>query len=205
MLCIRQALGDVAENIRLGRAVLSVKAASDKIKTAELGDTELYSSPAGYEDSAVAVSTASKQGGVMSVSVYPEKGIGWNEAEKQAMELIAKTCCILCSRAKAVELMEEVRFTDNLTGVANTDGFTRYIGMLAAKGELVNYAAAFMNIKNFKYVNKVYGSRQGDILLKQFAESMSRFIGTDGKFARLGGDNFILLIKRQSQRSPCFY
>lgn len=196
VLCIRQALGDVAENIRLGRAVLSVKAASDKIETAELGDTELYSSPAGYEDCAVAVSTASKQGGVMSVSVYPEKGIGWNEAEKQAMELIAKTCCLLCSRAKAVELMEEVRFTDNLTGVANTDGFTRYIGMLAAKGELVNYAAAFMNIKNFKYVNKVYGSRQGDILLKQFAESMSRFIGTDGKFARLGGDNFILLIKK---------
>lgn len=196
VLCIRQALGDVAENIRLGRAVLSVKAASDKIKTAELGDTELYSSPAGYEDSAVAVSMASKQGGVMSVSVYPEKGIGWNEAEKQAMELIAKTCCLLCSRAKAVELMEKVRFTDNLTGVANTDGFTRYIGMLAAKGELVNYAAAFMNIKNFKYVNKVYGSRQGDILLKRFAESMSRFIGTDGKFARLGGDNFILLIKK---------
>lgn len=196
VLCIRQALGDVAENIRLGRAVLSVKAASDKIKTAELGDTELYTSPAGYEDSAVAVSMASKQGGVMSVSVYPEKGIGWNEAEKQAMELIAKTCCLLCSRAKAVELMEEVRFTDNLTGVANTDGFTRYIGMLAAKGELVNYAAAFMNIKNFKYVNKVYGSRQGDILLKRFAESMSRFIGTDGKFARLGGDNFILLIKK---------
>lgn len=196
VLCIRQALGDVAENIRLGRAVLSVKAASDKIKTAELGDTELYTSPAGYEDSAVAVSMASKQGGVMSVSVYPEKGIGWNEAEKQAMELIAKTCCLLCSRAKAVELMEEVRFTDNLTGVANADGFTRYIGMLAAKGELVNYAAAFMNIKNFKYVNKVYGSRQGDILLKRFAESMSRFIGTDGKFARLGGDNFILLIKK---------
>ena len=196
VLCIRQALGDVAENIRLGRAVLSVKAASDKIKTAELGDTELYSSPAGYEDCAVAVSTASKQGGVMSVSVYPEKGIGWNEAEKQAMELIAKTCCLLCSRAKAVELMEEVRFTDNLTGVANTDGFTRYVGMLAAKGELVNYAAAFMNIKNFKYVNKVYGSRQGDKLLKLFAESMSRFIGTDGKFARLGGDNFILLIKK---------
>lgn len=196
VLCIRQALGDVAENIRLGRAVLSVKAASDKIKTAELGDTELYSSPAGYEDCAVAVSTASKQGGVMSVSVYPEKGIGWNEAEKQAMELIAKTCCLLCSRAKAVELMEEVRFTDNLTGVANTDGFTRYVGMLAAKGELVNYAAAFMNIKNFKYVNKVYGSRQGDKLLKLFAESMNRFIGTDGKFARLGGDNFILLIKK---------
>ena len=196
VLCIRQALGDVAENIRLGRAVLSVKAASDKIKTAELGDTELYTSPAGYEDSAVAVSMASKQGGVMSVSVYPEKGIGWNEAEKQAMELIAKTCCLLCSRAKAVELMEKVRFIDNLTGVANTDGFTRYIGMLAAKGELVNYAAAFMNIKNFKYVNKVYGSGQGDKLLKLFAESMSSFIGTDGKFARLGGDNFILLIKK---------
>lgn len=141
---IRQALGDVAENIRLGRAVLSVKAASDKIKTAGLGDTELYTSPAGYEDSAVTVSTASKQGGVMSVSVCPEKGTEWNEAEKQAMELIAKTCCLLCSRAKAVELMEEAKFIDNLTGVANTDGFTRYVGMLAAKGELVNYAAAFV-------------------------------------------------------------
>ncbi|MCI7498885.1 MAG: GGDEF domain-containing phosphodiesterase [Oscillospiraceae bacterium] len=196
VLCIRQALGDVAENIRLGRAVLSVRAASDKIKTAGLGYTELYTSPAGYEDSAVTVSTVSKQGGVMSVSVCPEKGTEWNDGEKQAMELLAKTCCLLCSRAKAVELMEEAKFIDNLTGVANTDGFTRYVGMLAAKGELVNYAAAFMNIKNFKYVNKVYGSGQGDKLLKQFAESMSKFIGTDGKFARLGGDNFILLIKK---------
>ena len=194
---IRQALGDIAENIRLGRAVLSVKAESDKIKTAEPVDTaELYASPAGYEDGTVTVSAVSRFGGTVSVSVYPEKGTEWNETEKQAMELIAKTCCILCGRAKAVELAEEAKFTDNLTGIANTDGFMRYTGMLTAKGELVNYAAAFLNIKNFKYVNKAYGSRQGDKLLKLFAESMSRFIGADGKFARLGGDNFVLLIKK---------
>lgn len=193
---IRQALEDSAEKIRLGRAVLSIKAASDNIRTDGIGDTELYTSPAGYENSTVTVSTASRQGGVMSVSVSPQKGAEWSSSEKQAMELLAKTCCILCSKAKAVELMEKAKFIDNLTGVANTDGFMRYTGMLAAKGELVNYAAAYINIKNFKYVNKVYGSSQGDMLLKKFAESMSKFIDTDGKFARLGGDNFILLIKK---------
>ena len=96
---ISQALGDMAENVRLGRAVLSVKAGSDKIKTDGLGDTELYTSPAGYEDIAVTVSTVSNQGGVMSVSFSPEKGTEWNDSEKKAMELIAKTCCLLCSRA----------------------------------------------------------------------------------------------------------
>lgn len=196
---INEALGELAPKVRLGKAVLTVDAprgGADDGSEAVHTETVLFGADGGYENEMIVSDNISNRGGSMSVSVMPAKGTGWNDAEKRLMELLAKTCGIVCSRVRAVELMEEAKFVDNMTGVANTDGFTRFVGMLAAKGELVNYAAAFMNIKNFKYVNKLFGNRQGDMLLKKFARAMSNFVGTDGKFARLGGDNFILLIKK---------
>ena len=92
--------------------------------------------------------------------------------------------------------MEKIIDIDRQTGVPNTDCFIKYGNILAAQGRLSDYAAAYINIKNFKYVNKTFGSRQGDILLKNFSQAMAAFVKDDGMFARLGGDNFILFIRK---------
>lgn len=194
---IRSAAASFAEKAGLGRVVLSVSAAPSGVEPEGIsGETEFYTSPVGYEDSGISESLVSGMSGRFTVTVMPAKGTEWSTEEKTLIAAFAKSCCMACSNAHYADLIRKSGFIDRLTGAANSDGFMRYVGMLAAKGEVVNYTSAFINIKNFKYVNKIFGNRQGDKLLREFASAMSGFIGKDGKFARLGGDNFILIIKK---------
>lgn len=194
---IRNAAAASAEAMALGRISLKFEAEPSSFEPNGVkGETELFASPDGYEDCGVSESYSSGISGRFSVSVMPAKGREWSGSEKNMMSLFAKSCCMACSNARYAQLIRESGYIDRLTGAANSDGFMRYTGMLAATGQLVNYTAAFINIKNFKYVNKVFGNRQGDKLLHDFAAAMTDFIGQDGKFARLGGDNFILIIKK---------
>lgn len=187
---IYDCLAAVSGTIKLGRAYFSVPSGDG----GEI-ETELFSDVNGHDIQKISISQLS-DGGAFFVAMMPVKGYKWSEKESDAVLLIAKTCFLMLSGAKASENAESSGFIDRMTGVANTDGFTSYVNTLASNGELVDYTAAFMNIKNFKYVNKVFGSSQGDRLLKCFSDAMRDFVGDEGKFARLGGDNFIVLIKK---------
>lgn len=187
-----------AEDIGLGMAAMTLNAPPSSIEPEGVyKEDDFYISPEGYEKDSVEKIFTTKEGGRFTIALMPRKDIKWSDEEKSMVGLIAKSCFIVCGRARIMGLMEKSMYIDRMTGVDNTDGFMRYGGMLAAMRRLHEYTSAYINIKNFKYVNKVFGSRQGDVLLRKFSQAMSVFVGSEGKFARLGGDNFILLIKKE--------
>lgn len=53
-----------------------------------------------------------------------------------------------------------------------------------------------MNIHNFKYVNKVFSYEEGDVILKNYACTIKNMLYENEIVARLGGDNFVLLVNR---------
>lgn len=198
---INAALKLVAKDIRLARVTMSISAppSSFEPEGVDMKGDYLFSNKDNEFDG-VEKHFVTKEGGRVSVSFFPVRGAGWNDREKAVIGQLIKHCYIVGGRARAVGLMEKSIYIDRMTGVDNTDGFMRYGGMLAATGRLAGFDAVYMNIKNFKYVNKIFGSRQGDMMLRKFSRTMSDFVGNDGKFARLGGDNFVLLIRKE--RSP---
>ncbi|WP_432649530.1 putative bifunctional diguanylate cyclase/phosphodiesterase [Huintestinicola sp.] len=186
-----------AEGIRLGRVTLSLIAPPSELEPEGVNKYgEFFLSPEGYEENGVEKHFTTKEGGSVCISFMPAKGEKWNDSEKSMIGMLIKNCYIISVRARVMGLMEKSMYLDRMTGVCNTEGFMRYGGMLMAQGKLVDYAAAFINIKNFKYANQLFGNRQGDALLRKFAQAMDSFVKDDGKFARLGGDNFIVIIKK---------
>lgn len=186
-----------AEEIKLGKVTLSLDAPPSELEPEGVHKYgEFYLSSKGFEEDGVEKQFTTKEGGVVCISFLPVKGEKWNISEKSMIAVLIKSCYIISGRARVMSLMEKSLYTDRMTGICNTEGFMRYGGMLVARHQLVNYAAAFINIKNFKYVNQLFGSRQGDVLLRKFSQAMDSFVKDDGKFARLGGDNFVLLIKK---------
>ncbi|MGN1416113.1 MAG: EAL domain-containing protein [Oscillospiraceae bacterium] len=195
--CINEALKPVAESIRLGRVTITFEAPPSCFEpegVSKKGDY-LFGTK-GYDDDGVEKHFVTNEGGTFIVALMPVKGEKWNDSEKSVIGKLAKSIYIVSGRARIMGLMEKSLYIDRMTGVDNTDGFMRYGGMLAARGMLKDHTAVYVNIKNFKYVNKLFGSREGDALLRKFSQTMSGFIKDDGKFARLGGDNFILIIKK---------
>lgn len=86
---------------------------------------------------------------------------------------------------------------DPLTGINNrisaTEQITAYLNEVSGKK---SYAMLVMDLDNFKPVNDTYGHMFGDSVLIQFAKNLTKIIGKDDIAGRLGGDEFIVFLKK---------
>ena len=98
------------------------------------------------------------------------------------------------------ELVTHVIKTDIETGAATLDALINYAGMLIAQNRIEDFSIIFFNIHNFKYVNKVLNYEQGDVVLRNYTKTIYRNLSDGEMITRLGGDNFVMLVKNESLR-----
>ncbi|HEX3381271.1 MAG TPA: EAL domain-containing protein [Paraburkholderia sp.] len=85
---------------------------------------------------------------------------------------------------------------DLLTGLRN-----RYATLQALRHEvgqpfnLGRLAILFIDLDNFKTVNDTLGHNAGDIVLQMTASRLSAAVGDGGSLSRIGGDEFVVVIK----------
>nr|WP_314088093.1 GGDEF domain-containing protein [uncultured Shinella sp.] len=83
--------------------------------------------------------------------------------------------------------------TDALTGLLNRRAlFNRY----EAQAVTPHMAAIAFDLDNFKSVNDRYGHAAGDVVLKVFADVLRDACGDAACMARLGGEEFIVVLDR---------
>lgn len=94
--------------------------------------------------------------------------------------------------------------TDPLTGVANlrqlrksTDQMTRRLDLKRNAGEVLGLI--LIDIENFKSANTRYGHLGGDHALRKIAEQMQRVAAGGAVVARVGGDEFAVLLQEDSR------
>jgi diguanylate cyclase (GGDEF)-like protein len=96
----------------------------------------------------------------------------------------------------AVSRIEELAITDELTGLYNR----RYLmQMLSQQRALANrsrygFVVCYLDLDHFKKVNDKYGHPFGDKVLKSFANLMSSALREVDIGARLGGEEFVLVL-----------
>ncbi|SDA34817.1 diguanylate cyclase [Sphingomonas sp. NFR15] len=88
--------------------------------------------------------------------------------------------------------------TDPLTGVANRRGFERAAArMIAHAGRTREpLALAMFDLDHFKRVNDTYGHAAGDAVIRAFADLLLKMAPRSATVARLGGEEFVLLLDR---------
>ncbi|MFH0257400.1 GGDEF domain-containing protein [Vibrio rumoiensis] len=87
---------------------------------------------------------------------------------------------------------------DPLTQLHNRRYIIDKITQLHHNGIAKEFFIAIVDIDYFKKVNDTYGHLAGDKTLQQFAELLQGFVGVNDYLARLGGEEFILLIRSNS-------
>jgi diguanylate cyclase (GGDEF)-like protein len=97
-------------------------------------------------------------------------------------------------------LAMELANKDNLTGLLNRLSFTHSLNLAIdeAKQEHLSHSLLFMDLDKFKPINDTCGHAAGDRLLKEIACKWGIRIRNDDQLARMGGDEFTLLLKRTS-------
>lgn len=97
--------------------------------------------------------------------------------------------------AHARHLNREVYF-DALTGLPNLQLLTQLIqeSMQHAESKQLPLAVCSLDIDFFKNINDRLGSTVGDALLSSFSQRISHLLFGDDVLARVGGDEFVLLL-----------
>lgn len=88
--------------------------------------------------------------------------------------------------------LKKAMYTDKLTGINNYSAFEIELKQKLGKAD-GTYALLCLDIDDFKYLNSIYGSQIGDLLLITLAQTLLVFAGEKGCCARYGNDEFFLM------------
>lgn len=86
---------------------------------------------------------------------------------------------------------------DNITGLPNMSRFICDGATLSSQESLHGYVAIYLSIKGLKMINLRYCYTVGDTVLIKYANMLKGYMKNKGMIARIGGGNFILLLKKE--------
>ncbi len=94
--------------------------------------------------------------------------------------------------------LQKLAFYDSLTGLPNRALFNDRlcIALASAERQQSLMAVIYLDLDRFKYVNDTLGHPAGDRLLVEIGQRISRCIRTGDTLARMGGDEFTILLTR---------
>jgi diguanylate cyclase (GGDEF)-like protein len=87
--------------------------------------------------------------------------------------------------------------TDALTGLTNRIELERLLALACARVSAApdeRLAVLYLDLDDFKTVNDEHGHITGDVLLKRVAQIMKAGVAPSATVARIGGDEFIVLL-----------
>ncbi|MHC6226134.1 GGDEF domain-containing protein [Pseudomonas sp. X10] len=97
---------------------------------------------------------------------------------------------------------------DHLTGILTRSAFTqRANALLDARqqhAQCLPLALLMLDIDHFKTINDHHGHAVGDQVLKQFTRTVADQLPEGGLFARLGGEEFVIVLPGQSAQQAKF-
>ncbi|MFQ3194834.1 MAG: diguanylate cyclase (GGDEF)-like protein [Colwellia sp.] len=93
--------------------------------------------------------------------------------------------------------------TDPLTGIGNR----RYLDnkLEAFKGQDIQMAFILLDIDHFKEINDNFGHDAGDEILIAISETIKDVCRKNDIFARMGGEEFVILSMSSTEESACFF
>ncbi|VXB96546.1 Phytochrome-like protein cph2 [Massilia sp. 9I] len=111
--------------------------------------------------------------------------------------ILTLSCAFLLRRlAKSLDDLHRLAFYDVLTGLPNRRLLMQRLDELVDQARQGGRGAAvmFIDLDRFKQINDGRGHATGDGLLKSVAARLSRFAADGDMVARIGGDEFVVLL-----------
>ncbi len=195
---VSEAIRDIAAVLNIGMCKETFTAPKTPFNVNGVNQSVVfYTSEEGYEDCPQTFNFRTGEGGGLEMVFCPKKSHIWNEEELEDIKFIAENLFIIGGRVQMLSVMKRVSITDIGTGTSNMNGLFMHCQQLVNKKLFQNYDAVFINLKNFKFINRIVGERQADIILKSYARRLLSFVERDECIARPGGDNFCALIEKK--------
>jgi diguanylate cyclase (GGDEF)-like protein len=177
------AYGLADENVRIGMRFQDVFADQTAVPDLDGHLADLKARLAASEHTSNIVTLA--DGRVIKISYGRRHDGGWVATHEDITE-----------RKASEDRIEKLAHYDSLTGLANRNLFKERIDEALARyrREDAGFAVFLLDLDKFKAVNDALGHQSGDTLLKEVAGRIKAQSGATDTPARIGGDEFALII-----------
>ncbi len=118
------------------------------------------------------------------------------ESDESSIETLASQLSTHVRKAIMHGEMEHAALHDPLTGDFNRPAFEQFVNDELVGTDCTGTAVLMLDLDKFKEVNDTLGHHVGDRVLVQFARRIRTILGPDDLFARFGGDEFALFVRR---------
>lgn len=122
----------------------------------------------------------------------------WNDAMKLVLFLLTAT--VVSALKGALDRENVISRTDHLTGMPNRRNYYELVAAEIKRNHRYKdpFTIAYLDIDNFKAINDTKGHAEGDRLLRKVADVIAAAIRETDTVARIGGDEFALLLPETS-------
>lgn len=110
--------------------------------------------------------------------------------------VVAAVWTLRRNRESAIAEAEAAAMTDPLTGLPNLNAFNARATKLFERERKGEVALLLIDLNDFKSANTLHGHAGGDHLLRVVGRSLARAKSTGHLVARIGGDEFAVLLER---------
>lgn len=159
----------------------------------------MYEDPNGFESMPIIQTYRTGENGMATIEIRAKKSHKFTPPELQAAKLISDDIFIILGRSRLMSAIHYASQTDTMTGAPNTAQLVHHSIELKAKNKLQNFSGLFLNLKNYKYINQSKSPAIGDMGITCFTRSVMAMCHDDEMIARLGGDNFFVLVKKENR------
>ena len=198
-----QAFGEVADYYNIAKVIVDFTV-PESIYTREGDhfDMLLFERKGGNAEASYQKEYRTEEGGIALFSLYATADAeAFSQDQIRELDTMFNILFFHGGRWRLINHVKKITLTDNLTGLPNSAGFLNYVDSVLLKEELTLYNAYYFNLTRFSLVNKRFGMKETDMIIVRYARALTDFLVEGECVGRLGGDNFVALIRKERTKT----
>lgn len=201
-LLVEHNLGEILQKkcsqVPFGTCLCGLAAQTEKLVYRDCVDNDHHYQPDGMKPHGhycVPIKWRDELVGVLNL--YVEHGHESTAIEREFLNAASKSIAGIIERKRLEEKLMKHSYEDELTGLPNRRHFFENLDHSIARVKRSNLPLAvfFIDMDGFKPVNDIFGHDIGDLLLQESATRMNSCLRSSDTLARIGGDEFAVLIE----------
>lgn len=132
-----------------------------------------------------------------TVALYYPDAFCPSQVDSELFSVCTELAGIAIESRASEERMRHLAHYDGLTSLPNRFLFKEYLDMALrnARRRMKKFAVLFVDLDKFKEINDTLGHDAGDLVLREMASRLRACLRHSDKIARMGGDEFYVLIE----------